>query len=150
MENHRVVNLFLEKYKTKRTEKIPGILTKAPREDQKNIYISDFGIPYCISDNSKSETKLLFVYLHDCPYICNNVVDKKGLKFFKLDCIELTRLHIEKIFLAENNLEQKQILITDYQKKLHKEYKKIGMDKILPFKLKNPMFIEKLLSKVSI
>ena len=94
MENHRVVNLFLEKYKTKRTEKIPGILTKAPREDHKNIYISDFGIPYCISDSNKSETKLLFVYLHDSSYVGNNVADKRGLKFFKLDCLELTRLHI--------------------------------------------------------
>lgn len=145
MENFRVVNLFLEKNKTKRIEKIPGNLIKTPREDRLNIYISDFGIPYATTDSYKSDNKALFIYVHDCTLLGINVLNKQQLKFFKLDCLELTRKHIENVFLADDDYQLRERCIVEYHKKLYSEYKKIGVEHFLPFKPKKIDIIKKLL-----
>lgn len=148
MENYRVVNLFLEKHKTKRIEKIPGILTKTPREDKQDIYISDFGIPYLMDEKHKHETKLLLIYLHDSTQLNREVLNKQELKFFRLDCLELTKQHIEKVFLAQEDQNKKENLIKEYHNKLYDKYKKIKMEDHLPFKKTKFDIIKKLISSI--
>lgn len=146
MENFRVVNLFLETNKTKRTEKIPGILTKVSRDEDRTTYMSDFGIPYITSPALKNDTRLLYVYVHDCAKLNAEVMDKQQLGFFKLDCLELTKRHIESMFLFEDNEQSRQRLIIEYQNKLYNEYKKLKVEGFLPFKQKKDGVLKRLLT----